>query len=127
MPEKIFSAGGCRGVFDIDVEDSAELLLDYKTFSVQISLCFMQLPQERRLIFFGQEGSIELDLIAQKLTVTNYDKNKTKVYEDCMDNEMIFQCQTNYFLNEFVSGDEQYLDALRKNSILIEQSLRGIG
>ena len=37
-PNKIFSAGGCRGKFDIDVEDSANLLFNFSSFSLQISL-----------------------------------------------------------------------------------------
>ena len=37
---------------DIDVEDSANLLFDYSSFSVQMSLCFMLKKQERSFKFF---------------------------------------------------------------------------
>ena len=123
LPEQIFSIGGCRGKFDIDVEDSANLLFDYSSFSVQMSLCFMQKKQERSFKFFGQDGWVELDLIKQKLTVYRYDSEGVDVYENIVDNDKLFQLQVNYFLNEFKLNDNQYLNALERNSIVIENSL----
>ena len=123
LPEQIFSIGGCRGKFDIDVEDSANLLFDYSSFSVQMSLCFMQKKQERSFKFFGQDGWVELDLIKQKLTVYRDDSEGIDVYENIVDNDKLFQLQVNYFLNEFKLNDNQYLNALERNSIVIENSL----
>ena len=123
LPEQIFSIGGCRGKFDIDVEDSANLLFDYSSFSVQMSLCFMQKKQERSFKFFGQDGWVELDLIKQKLTVYRDDSEGIDVYENIVDNDKLFQLQANYFLNEFKLNDNQYLNALERNSIVIENSL----
>ena len=123
LPEQIFSIGGCRGKFDIDVEDSANILFDYSSFSVQMSLCFMQKKQERSFKFFGQDGWVELDLIKQKLTVYRDDSEGIDVYENIVDNDKLFQLQANYFLNEFKLNDNQYLNALERNSIVIENSL----
>ena len=123
LPEQIFSIGGCRGKFDIDVEDSANLLFDYSSFSVQMSLCFMQKKQERNLKLFGQKGWIEFDLINQKLVVCSYDNEDLEVYEDIMDNDELFKLQADYFLNKFTSSDEQYLNALERNTTIIEKSL----
>ena len=122
-PKQIFSIGGCRGKFDLDIEDSVNLLFDYSSFSVQMSLCFMQKKQERNLKLFGQKGWIEFDLINQKLVVCSYDNEDLEVYEDIMDNDELFKLQADYFLNKFTSSDEQYLNALERNTTIIEKSL----
>ena len=123
IPRQIFSTHGCRGKFNIDVEDSANLLFDYDSFSVQMSMCFMQKKQERNFKFFGQKGWIEFDLINQKLVVCSYDNKDLEVYEDIVDNDELFKLQADYFLNKFTSSDDQYLDALEKNTTIIEKSL----
>ncbi len=123
IPRQIFSTYGCRGKFNIDVEDSANLLLDYDSFSVQMTMCFMQKKQERNFKFFGQKGWIEFDLINQKLVVCSYDNKDLEVYEDIVDNDELFKLQADYFLNKFTSSDDQYLDALERNTTIIEKSL----
>ena len=123
IPRQIFSTYGCRGKFNIDVEDSANLLLDYDSFSVQMSMCFMQKKQERNFKFFGQKGWIEFDLINQKLVVCSYDNEDLEVYEDIVANDELFKLQADYFLNKFTSSDEHYLKALERNTTIIEKSL----
>ena len=123
IPRQIFSTYGCRGKFNIDVEDTANLLLDYDSFSVQMTMCFMQKKQERNFKFFGQKGWIEFDLINQKLVVCSYDNEDLEVYEDIVDNDELFKLQADYFLNKFKSSDEQYLKALERNTTIIEKSL----
>ena len=126
IPKQIFSTGGCRGKFNIDVEDSANLLLDYDSFSVQMSMCFMQKKQERNFKFFGQEGWVELDLITQKLVVCYYGNKNRKEYEYIVNDDELFELQTDYFLNQFTPSDNRYLDALEMNSVIIEESLNNI-
>ena len=123
IPRQIFSTYGCRGKFNIDVEDTANLLLDYDSFSVQMTMCFMQKKQERNFKFFGQKGWIEFDLINQKLVVCSYDNEDLEVYEDIVANDELFKLQADYFLNKFKSSDEQYLKALERNTTIIEKSL----
>ena len=127
-PNKIFSAGGCRGKFDIDVEDSANLLFNFSSFSLQISLCFMQKKQERCFKLFGHDGWLELDLIKQKLVICRYEDEEKEKEEHIriMENDDLFRIQANYFLNEFVPNDDQYLNALKVNSIVIDKSLKNI-
>ena len=42
MPKRVFCNGGNFGSYKLNVEDTAHLTLDYETFSVIISICFMQ-------------------------------------------------------------------------------------
>ena len=86
----------------------------------------MQKKQERSFKFFGQDGWVELDLIKQKLIVCYYDSEDVDVYENILDNDGLFQLQANYFLNEFKLNDYQYLEALKRNSIVIDESVNNI-
>jgi len=111
-PKKVFCVRGCRGPFDIDVEDSAELLLDYGSFATQLSMCFMQKKQQRTFEVFGQNGWIKLDLNAQEIEKGVNGLNTVDVIKDVVDNDTMFRRQAKYFLYEFEKDDENYLDAL---------------
>lgn len=121
MPERVCAAGGLRGRYDIDVEDSAELLMDYGLFAAQLSLCFMQKKQERRLSITGQDGWIELDLISQRLGIGHHNDEITETFTDSFDNDSLFRAQMDYFLNHFERDDEQHLDALERNLTIISR------
>jgi len=111
-PERVCSVIGRRGPHAIDVEDSAELLLDYRDFGVQMSLCFMQRQQERNFIIMGQDGWLECDLLGQKLRLGNSGTGDVQVFEETMDMESMFRAQASYFLNDFEKGDTTYLNAV---------------
>jgi len=85
MPKRVFGIVGRRGIHEIDVEDSAELLLDYHDFGVQINLCFMQRHLERKIIIIGQKGWLECDLIKQKLYQQNEINGETLILEKNID------------------------------------------
>lgn len=122
-PVGVHAVLGCRGPYDIGVEDSADLLLDYDNFVVQLSLCFMQRKQERVLKFTGQDGWVEIDLVAQRLEVGRHDSSEVRVYKDAVENDELFCKQANYFLSKFDRNDYTYLDALEKNMSVIEKSM----
>jgi len=120
LPKHIYANLGCRGPYDIDVEDSAELLLDYDAFSAQVNLCFMQRKQERKLSFIGQDGWVEVDLIKQCLTQERHDTGRVDVIDQVVDNDAMFREQARHLLYEFESGDDAYQDALIKNATIID-------
>ncbi len=122
LPKKVFAIGGCRGLFELDVEDSAELLLDYGMFTAQLSMSFMQKKQERTFEVVGQDGWVKLDLNTQKLTVAGYESDTLDVIENVVDNDTMFRNQVKFFLEEFTKEDGSYLDALVRNATILEQS-----
>ena len=126
-PNAVNATGGCRGPFELDVEDSAELLLDYQTFSAQVNLCFMQKKQERNISIIGQEGSLKLDLIEEKLEIFLHSSNKEEIVSISMDNETLFRTQAEFFLSGLESGDFNYCDTLLANSKLVDNVLNKLG
>jgi len=121
-PTRVEAVTGRRGPHDIDVEDSAEILMDYETFAVQLSLCFMQRRSQRHFTITGQDGWIELDLVAQRMEMGR-GGSRPEIFTDAVENDVMFRRQAQYFLHEFEAGDEHYLDALERNAAVIDRSL----
>jgi len=119
-PERICGLTGRRGPYVIDVEDSAELLLDYGDFGVQMSLCFMQRHQERSFTINGQDGWLQCDLLRQKLRLGISGTSEVQVFEETMDMESMFRRQADYFLNRFERGDSTYLNAVGNLTQIID-------
>ena len=126
-PERIVGLTGRRGPHGIDAEDTAELLLDYRDFGVQMSLCFMQRHQERSITINAQNGRLECDLLAQRLCHIRYN-DEFKVFNESMDLESMFKAQARYFLDHFEKEDLAYLNSVEKLSQIIDtaKSARGL-
>ena len=58
IPDKVFCSGGNRSEEELDVEDTVQITLIYKDFSVQITLCFMHKKQSRNFHIAGSSGDI---------------------------------------------------------------------
>ncbi|NQV03466.1 MAG: Gfo/Idh/MocA family oxidoreductase, partial [Bacteroidia bacterium] len=56
FPEHVYCAGGNYSSHQLDVEDTAHVTLEYKDFSVQINLCFMQKQNRRAFSIAGTQG-----------------------------------------------------------------------
>ena len=82
LPKRIFCTGGNFGPEVLPVEDTAQITLDYNSFSVQISLCFMQQKNRRTLEISGTLGHIAWDAEGNKLEYTNYKKESCDKYTD---------------------------------------------
>ena len=119
-PVNVFATGGVRGPYKLDVEDCAELLLDYKKYSVLMSLSFMQKKQERRFYIAGRDGWLELDLIAQRLEYGIHESGESAVVSDALSNDDMFREQARYFLYEHEKGDRQYINSLVQNMEILE-------
>ena len=125
-PDRICSISGRRGPHSIDVEDSAELLFDYRDFAVQISLCFMQRHQERSFIINGQDGWLECDLLGQRLCWTRSDE-EVKVSGISIDMEQMFTAQARFFLEHFEKGDLTYLKTAGHLADVIDTAKSSVG
>lgn len=66
-PEAIYCVGGKYSDLQIDVEDTAEIMLTYPDKFVSIHLDFVQRPAERWLEVTGTAGKIEGNLFARTL------------------------------------------------------------
>ena len=125
-PKAIKATGGCFGPYNLDVEDTAEVVLDYGDFFAKISLCFMNKSQKRDIKIEFEKGSINLDFISNKLEESNKETGEVSTYQELIENDEIFVIQAEYFLKIFERQDQSYLNSLLINSSLIDTSLNQI-
>ncbi|HVM67010.1 MAG TPA: Gfo/Idh/MocA family oxidoreductase [Acidimicrobiales bacterium] len=72
FPRRVFAVGGRLSNLDIDVEDTASMLLEHRAggrpFPVHVHLDYLQRPPRRRCRVVGTDGSAEVDLLAATFT-----------------------------------------------------------
>lgn len=98
MPKNVFAIGGKYSNLDIDVEDTAGIILDYGSFIVNAYLSFVQQPPTRSCQINGENGAISWDGI-NKISV--YDVSKSKWNDTIFDNferEHMFINELKHFL-----------------------------
>ncbi len=75
MPKHVFAVGGRLGDLEIDVEDTADALLEHQLFGsvfpVHVHLDYLQRPPRRTCRVVGTAGTIDVDLRAPLLTWTD--------------------------------------------------------
>lgn len=76
MPDAGYAQGGRCSDLEIDVEDTAEILLSYEDKTVSVHLDYVQMPPERRFQVTGTRGSVRADLFAR--TAEYFDGNTRK-------------------------------------------------
>ncbi len=65
MPDAIYAQGGRYTDLEIDVEDTAEIVMSYADKVVSIHLDYVQRPAERRCEVIGTRGRIRADVFAR--------------------------------------------------------------
>jgi predicted dehydrogenase len=68
-PMRIVAMGGRRSRLDIDVEDTASILMDFDGLPVHLQLDYLQRPAHRSLHVVGDSGTLVADLLAPRLQV----------------------------------------------------------
>jgi predicted dehydrogenase len=75
LPRAVFAVGGTISELEIDVEDTASMLLEHRVderpFPVHVHLDYLQRPPARRCRVVGADGSVDVDLLAPCLTRTD--------------------------------------------------------
>jgi predicted dehydrogenase len=69
QPSRVMAMGGQRSSLDIDVEDTASILIDFDGLPVHVQLDYLQRPPRRSLHIVGESGTILADLLAPRLQV----------------------------------------------------------
>ena len=106
IPDKVFCSGGNRSEEELDVEDTVQITLIYKDFSVQITLCFMHKKQSRNFHIAGSSGDITWDSSTNKLTFSSFDdKNNSFTDNDPTTNDDMFYNQARKFINDWSLDD----------------------
>ena len=85
LPRTVYAVGGRTGALEIDVEDNVDALLGYgkheRPLSVHTHLDYLQRQPRRRCRVVGEDGSIEVDLLAPSLVWTDA-RGEVRMEED---------------------------------------------
>ena len=96
-PKTVYALGGHLSDLELNVEDTAEILLqcdwNSKSLPVHIHLDFIQSPPRRYINIVGEKGKMFLDLISNELTLSYKDTlSSSKIlYKDFKRNDMFLQ------------------------------------
>ena len=105
-PSTVYSIGGTAGAFDINVEDTADTLLRYRTaennFSVRIHQDFIQSPVTRRFKIIGSKGIIQADILRYQASLINY----------CGEEELYFRNDTFKRNDMFITEMQSFIDCV---------------
>ena len=123
LPERLFAVGGHLSSLEIDVEDTASILMeisvDGRVIPIHLHQDYVQRPPSRGLRIIGDEGKVEVDFRA--LTMMQYRAGEivhSEAYPDLPRNQL-FLDEMNHFLS-CIRGEEIPLVSIRDGA----QSLR---
>jgi predicted dehydrogenase len=98
MPDGVVCSGGNRSTESLDVEDTVQMTLLYRSFSVQITLCFMHENRERSFHIAGTEGDIWWNEADNILTVKQFKNAMAEYSVSDFSNDMMFKALANDFV-----------------------------
>ena len=99
-PDKLFCYSGHLSGLDIDVEDTAEVLMLYKKDRAVVSLHAdrIQRPYSHRLEIIGEEGTIFCDFVNNKLAYYDVEKHKWINCKKAKEHNISYIKELKYFL-----------------------------
>lgn len=121
-PSRVFAVGGRRSRLEIDVEDTASILMDVGGMPVQLHQDYLQRPPRRSLQIVGDEGKVVADLLAPRLQVF---KNGELVEESAFDGfqrNQMFLDEMRHFL-ECIEGRSTPVVSLRDGAMSLRMAL----
>ena len=120
-PRRLFSIGGKLSDLEVDVEDTASILMECgkgsESFPVTICLDYLQTPAYRFCLIVGTEGSIYLDFYGAKSAVLKS--------HDTKDNES-FSFEMLHINELFLNELEEFLNAVERGATPIVDLSMGL-
>lgn len=97
FPQKIYALGGQLSKLEVDVEDTAEILMDMcdndRHYPISLHADYVQRPPRRGCVVIGDSGKIILDFVTMSVTV--YDESGNQVqsvsFADFQRNDMFIE------------------------------------
>ena len=128
IPERVFCVGGNFGPEKLEVEDTAQLTLDYGNFSAQLSLCFMQKQPRRGLEIAGTGGHLSWTADGNRLVHTNCGDGPGGEWSDpTYSNDAMFEAQADALLNDFTqSENDEHLRAAWATQAIVAAAHRAM-
>lgn len=101
-PKRVFCSGGKLSSLEIDVEDTANTMLeceiDGRQVPIHVHQDYVQTPHVRGFKVIGDEGRIEVDLANSTFTLFNKGQEVDTPRFDTIDRNQIFLAEMNHFL-----------------------------
>lgn len=111
--KKVYGVLQNRYKYSLEVEDSANLILDYGSFCATVDLCFMSKIQERLIEIRGQKGYIKCDFNKNSMIHLDYSSNTKKYFKARgLTQDNLFFKQAEYFINNEVDFKDDYMNAI---------------
>lgn len=121
-PSRIVAMGGRRGRLEIDVEDTASILMDVGGIPVQLHQDYLQRPPRRTLQIVGDQGKIVADLLtAQLLLYQDGEMTEDSRFEGFTRNDMFVE-EMRHFL-DCVAGNASPVVSLRNGANSLRMAL----
>lgn len=98
-PEAIYCTGGNFSDLEIDVEDTAEVLMSYADKVVSIHLDFVERPAERRCEIIGTQGQIEADFFARYARYFDGGERRWHQAVNCESIDETYESEMRHFLD----------------------------
>jgi predicted dehydrogenase len=127
LPRRVFAVGGHLSSLEVDVEDSASVLLQCtpqgRPLPVHIHLDYVQMPPQRVCEVVGDQGKLRFDYYANELVVHHRGESAPTVYRyDSFDRNQMFMGELAHFL-ACVRGEAHSLIDLREGLASLKLSL----
>ena len=113
VPLRVFAAGGKRSGLELDVEDTADILLDCEGVSVHLHQDLLQRPATRLYQVIGEDGKIVWDYYAQSLALFRPDGTVETTSFDGFARNQLFLDELTHFL-ACMEGGERPLVGVRE-------------
>jgi predicted dehydrogenase len=97
-PSRVVAMGGRRSSLEIDVEDTASILMDIGGVPVTLHQDYLQNPPRRTLQVVGDLGKLVADLLAPRLTVFREGKLVEEATFEGFQRNNMFQDEMRHFL-----------------------------
>lgn len=116
MPKRVAAVGGALSRFNLDVEDTAAILLETttgkETFPATINMSFVQKTPLRQFLLLGEFGKIEWDILKGRLSFDDFEHDNHMIHDfsEFERNDM-FRNQIKHFL-KCLESDERPLNSL---------------
>jgi predicted dehydrogenase len=111
MPRSLFALGGHLSRLEMDVEDTADVLMecfvDEQTLPVSMHMDYLQRPSARGCVIVGDQGRAVMDLVSPCVTLLDSSGRLVEsVHYDSYDRNQSFLDEVKCFL-EYTHGAEQ--------------------
>lgn len=127
IPDTVYCRGGNFSDEEIDVEDSAFLMLSYPDFVVQISICFLHPKPSRGFRISGSSGDIIWDEASNTLIIESIDGKKSIEVVSDYKGDQSFLRQANYFLHDWKLADtKESLKAAEISLLIVEAAKKSM-